>query len=87
MTVRIDKSGRIAFPKELRERLGLRPDTKLEAVEQAGGVLLRPVAQRRSMMKVDGLWVHCGTAGSEADWTRALDDVREERLQSSLKAS
>ena len=87
MTVRIDKSGRIAFPKGLRERLGLRPDTTLEAVEQAGGVLLRPVARRHSMMKVDGLWVHCGTAESLADWNRALEGVREERLQSVLKVS
>jgi AbrB family looped-hinge helix DNA binding protein len=31
-TVRIDKSGRIVVPKPLRERLGLKPDTELEAI-------------------------------------------------------
>ena len=87
MTLRIDKSGRIVVPKPLRERLGLKPDMELEAVEQPGGVLLRPVEQRPSMIKVDGLWVHQGVAQPGAAWDRVLEDIREERIQSVLKAS
>jgi AbrB family looped-hinge helix DNA binding protein len=87
MTLRIDKSGRIILPKDLRARLGLKPDSELELMEQPGGVLLRPLDQQPSMTKVDGLWVHCGTAEAGANWERALDDVREERIQSVLKAS
>ena len=86
MTLRIDKSGRIIFPKRLRERLGLEPDAELEAVEQPGGVLLRPVEQQPSMAQVDGLWVHRGEAESGANWERVLDGAREERIQSVLKA-
>src|SRR5271167_1785438 len=78
MTLRIDKSGRIAVTKPLRERLGLKPHMELEAVEQPGGVLLRPVEQRPSMVKVDGLWVHQGVAQPGAAWDRVLDDMREE---------
>ncbi|HLI30691.1 MAG TPA: AbrB/MazE/SpoVT family DNA-binding domain-containing protein [Terriglobia bacterium] len=86
MTLKIDKSGRIVFPKRLRERLGIKPDTELEVVEQLGGVLLRPVEQQPSMIQVDGLWVHRGTAEPGAHWGGVLEEVREERIQSVLKA-
>ena len=86
MEIRIDKAGRIVVPKPLRERLGFKPDTGLEAIEQAGGVLLKRVEQRPSMVKVDGLWVHQGSAEPGANWERVLEDVREERMESVLKA-
>ena len=86
MEIRIDKAGRIVVPKPLRERLGFKPDTELEAVEQPEGVLLKRVEQRPSMVMVDGLWVHQGTAEPGARWERILDDVREERMESLLKA-
>ena len=86
MTLKMDKSGRVVFPKRLRERLGLKPDMELEAVEKPGGVLLRLVEQQPSMGQVDGLWVHRGTAAPDVNWGRVLDDVREERIQSVLKA-
>jgi bifunctional DNA-binding transcriptional regulator/antitoxin component of YhaV-PrlF toxin-antitoxin module len=64
MELRIDKSGRIVVREE---RLGFRPDTELEAVEQPDGILLKRVEQRLSMTKIDDLWVHQGipTARSE----------------------
>jgi AbrB family looped-hinge helix DNA binding protein len=83
--MRIDKSGRIVVPKHLRERLGLKPDSELEAVEQAGGILLRVLEQRPSMIKIDGLWVHHGVAQPGANWDRVVQDVREERIGSVLK--
>ena len=86
MEVRIDKAGRIVVPKPLRERLGFKPDTELEAVEQPEGVLLKRVQQRPSMVKVEGLWVHQGSAEPGANWDRILEDVREERIESVLKA-
>jgi bifunctional DNA-binding transcriptional regulator/antitoxin component of YhaV-PrlF toxin-antitoxin module len=69
-------------PKHLRERLGFTPDTKLEAIEQPEGVLLKRVEQPPSMVKVDGLWVHQGSAEPGANWERILDEVREERSDS-----
>lgn len=86
MELRIDKSGRIVVPKFLRERLGFKPDTELEAIEQPEGVLLKRVDQRPSMIKIDGLWVHQGRAEPGANWDRILDDVRDERIDSVLKA-
>jgi hypothetical protein len=38
------------------------------------------------MVKVDGLWVHRGSAEPGAHWERTLDNVREERIESVLKA-
>jgi AbrB family looped-hinge helix DNA binding protein len=86
MELRIDKAGRIVVPKPLRERLGFKPDTELEAIEQPEGMLLKRVEQRPSMVKVDGLWVHQGSAVPGANWERILEDVREERIESVLKA-
>lgn len=85
MKLRMDKSGRVVFPKPLRKRLGLAAEMQLEAVEQSGGVLLRPVMQQPSMTQVDGLWIHQGAAEPGANWERVLDDVREERMQTVLK--
>jgi AbrB family looped-hinge helix DNA binding protein len=86
MELRIDKAGRIVVPKPLRERLGFKPNTKLEAIEQPDGVLLKRVEQRPSMVKVDGLWVHQGSAEPGTNWEHILEDVREERIESVLKA-
>ncbi len=86
MELRIDKAGRIVVPKPLRLRLGFKPDTELEAIEQPGGVLIRRLEQRPSMVMADGLWVHQGAAEPGANWDRVLEDVREERIDSILKA-
>jgi AbrB family looped-hinge helix DNA binding protein len=86
MKLKIDKAGRIVVPKPLRERLGFRADTQLEAIEQPEGVLLKRIEQRPSMAKVDGLWVHQGTAEPGANWERVLNDLREERIDSIMKA-
>jgi len=59
--------------------------TELEAIEQPEGVLLKRVEQRPSMVKVDGLWVHQGSAEPGANWDRILEDVREERIAAVLK--
>ena len=85
MKLKIDKAGRIVVPKYLRERLGFTPDTKLEAIEQSEGVLLKRVEQPPSMVKVDGLWVHQGSAEPGAKWERILEEVREERSDSISK--
>jgi AbrB family looped-hinge helix DNA binding protein len=86
MTLRMDKSGRIVFPKPLRRRLGLRDNMELQVVEQGDGVLLRPAEPPPSMIQVNGLWVHQGAAEAGVNWSRVLDDEREERIQAVLKA-
>jgi bifunctional DNA-binding transcriptional regulator/antitoxin component of YhaV-PrlF toxin-antitoxin module len=69
----------------MRERLGLKPGTELEVLDQPGGVLLRTVEESPALVKVDGLWVHRGVAQPGANWDHIVREVREERLESILK--
>jgi AbrB family looped-hinge helix DNA binding protein len=86
MHLKIDSSGRIVVPKPIRQRLGLRPDTEIEIVEQADGVLLRPVEQKPSMvLKENGRWVHTGKIDPDCDINKLIDDLREERVRDLLK--
>lgn len=85
MQLKIDRAGRIVVPKPLRERLGFSPDTQLQVIEQPEGVLLKRVQQRPSMVKADGLWLHQGVSEPGANWDRVLENMREGRIESSLK--
>jgi len=85
MTLKIDKLGRLVIPKPVRERLRLKPNARLEAVEQPDGILLRPLHQKPSMIQVNGLWVHTGKAEPAAKWDKLIDEIREERVESVLK--
>jgi AbrB family looped-hinge helix DNA binding protein len=81
MNVKIDKAGRIILPKPVRDRLQLRPGANLELQESPEGILLRPVGQAASMVQKNGIWVHLGRAPRGFDWSRAVDDAREERIK------
>ena len=84
MPIRMDKSGRIVLPRVIRERFGLTPDLDLELIEQPNGVLICRREELPSMVKIDGLWVHQGKPENGAQWDRVIDDVRDERAQSSF---
>lgn len=79
MKVKIDKLGRVVLPKPLRQRYSLRPGTELEVMERAGEVLLRPASQKPSMVKIGGWWVHQGAPEPGVDWSRVVEQVREDR--------
>jgi AbrB family looped-hinge helix DNA binding protein len=81
MNVKIDKSGRIVLPKPVRDRFRLRQGSDLEIEERPEGVLLKPVEQRPSMVKKNGLWVHLGELPEGYDWDRLIDDEREDRIK------
>jgi len=78
MTLRIDKAGRIVVPKPLRERLGLLAGMELEVDEGADGLTLKPVSQKPSMVREKGFWVHQGVAPQGFDWSRHIEQQREE---------
>jgi AbrB family looped-hinge helix DNA binding protein len=86
MKLRIDKLGRIVVPKPIRKNLGLDPEAELEVEELADGILLRPVSERPSMVKIDGLWVHTGNAEPDARWEDVVERVRDERIEDLLKS-
>lgn len=70
------------LPKSVRSQLGITPETALELVPSADGVLLRRVADRASMQQVDGLWVHQGANTANTDWAAVIDSLRDERADS-----
>ena len=82
MSVRIDKLGRIVVPKALRDRLGLVPGSELEVVEQPEGFSLRVASRGPTMVKVDGLWVHQGTAEPGINWDTLLENLGDGRARS-----
>lgn len=84
MDLHLDKSGRVVLPKPLRERLGLRTGTTLEATEGADGLLLRPMKVRPSLIERDGLLVHTGDPIRDFDWKETLEDLEQERLKDIL---
>lgn len=81
MILKIDQAGRVIVPKPIRDRLGLKAGTDLEIEETADGITLRPVQQRPSLVKRDGLLVHRGKLPKGYDWNKLIDDDREERLR------
>ena len=81
----IDKSGRIVVPKRLRDALGMQAESELEISPQSDGMFVRVVRDDSALVRIDGLWVHRGSARPDADWNRVLDDVRAERVATILK--
>ena len=81
MTLKIDKAGRIVLPKPVRERFRLREGSELELEERSDGLTLRPVEQRPSMVRRNGIWVHLGKVPRGFDWDVAVDAIREERIK------
>ncbi|HVB40743.1 MAG TPA: hypothetical protein VNE83_07560 [Terriglobales bacterium] len=60
------------------------PEVELEAVEQPQGVLIKRAGERATMVRENGLWVHCGVPEPGARWDKVIDEVREERIQAIL---
>jgi bifunctional DNA-binding transcriptional regulator/antitoxin component of YhaV-PrlF toxin-antitoxin module len=88
MNAKIDKTGRLVLPKSLRDHYGITPETELELIPSADGLLLRRVAERPSLQQIDGLWVHqgCSTGTTTTAWAEAIDSVRNERADNAWKA-
>jgi AbrB family looped-hinge helix DNA binding protein len=78
--LKVNKSGRIVVPKRLRDHLGIHAEAELDVTPQSDGIFVRVVDEEPALIKVDGLWVHRGTARPDADWEHVIEDVRSERM-------
>ena len=81
MTIKVDRAGRIVLPKRVRERLRIESGCALSLEESAEGVLLRPIRRRASLILKRGLLLHRGEVARGYDWSRIVEDQREERIQ------
>lgn len=84
MKLLLDKSGRVVLPKPLRERLGFRTGTTLEATEAGGGLLLQPLTHQPSLIERNGFLVHTGEPTRPLNWNQLSDDLEQERLRQIL---
>lgn len=81
MRLRIDKRGRIAIPKSLREKLGLTLGVAIEAHEEGRGLILRSAGMNPALLREKGLLVHQGVPSGRMDWERIIDALRHEDHQ------
>ena len=74
MKATIDKAGRLVIPKELRERLGLRPG-EVEIVADGAGLCVEPVATESLVERAGRLVIPAAGTSLDDDGVRALRDA------------
>src|SRR3989304_2870007 len=79
MKTRMDRFGRVVVPKDILDRLGLRPGAEIEIDEKGNEVVLKPVEHEPSLMTKEGILVYSGTATGDL-WGTVLT-YREKRLR------
>lgn len=78
MKTTIDKFGRLVVPKDIRDRLGLKPGVEIEIKAQKGEIVIRQKENRPPLQVEDGVLVFSGTATT--DLTESVRRHREERI-------
>ncbi len=79
MKTTLDRFGRVVVPKDIRDRLGLRPGAEIEIDEKGNEVVLKPIEHEPSLMVKEGILVYSGAA--TGDIRGAVRAHREERLK------
>jgi AbrB family looped-hinge helix DNA binding protein len=78
MKTTLDRFGRLVVPKDIRDRLGLRPGVEIEIDEKENEVILKLVDHEPSLMVKEGLLVYSGKA--TGDLRAAVRAHRDDRL-------
>lgn len=82
MQVSIDKAGRIVVPKPIRDRLGLRAESKLELVENDEGFQAKPLDRTaRLVRRSNGRLLFTADTSGSIDWDHLVQNMREERIR------
>ena len=85
--VTLEKSGRVALPKALRDELGMAAGDTLELESRGAQIMLRPVRGSVRLRKERGIWVYrTGRRLTAATTDRTLRQIREEGDQKNRKA-
>jgi AbrB family looped-hinge helix DNA binding protein len=85
--VTVAADGTIELPSEVSKRFGIRPGTRLalEETEEDGGIHLRVLPAKATLIEKDGIWViqsrHLEPKDKDVEW---VTRVREERNASVL---
>jgi len=84
MKIKIDSTGRIAIPKSLQKRFGLKPGTILELEERPESLGFLLAKRDGSPVRRNGMWVYDGKAPCNFRWDKMIDDMRDERIEEIL---
>jgi AbrB family looped-hinge helix DNA binding protein len=79
MKATIDRFGRVVVPKDMRDRLGLRPGAELNIEEHNKEIVIKQTEQESPLRIEDGVLVFAGTA--LGDITENIRRNREERIK------
>ena len=79
MKTTVDRFGRVVVPKNIRDRLGMRPGSEIEIDEKENEVILKPAEREPLLMVKKGVLVYSGKAAG--DLREAVRTQREERLR------
>jgi AbrB family looped-hinge helix DNA binding protein len=84
--VTLDKAGRVAIPKALRDELELAPGDILELENQGGMIMLRPARKSSALTREKSVWVFRDGEPLSASMTEAaLKLTRAERDRENVK--
>lgn len=79
MTVIIDKVGRLVVPKEIRDQLGIGPDTELEIVLDGFEFRVRKIEEKSTLRKKGNFTVVSTDWVGESDPVKLIQKSRKER--------
>lgn len=79
----MDKAGRVAIPKSLREELELGPGDKLEIGCEGEEIVLRPLRRRPALEKERGIWVY--RTGERLPASEARETLKRIRVRRSRR--
>lgn len=79
MKTTLDRFGRLVVPKDIRNRLGLRPGAEVELDEHGNEIILKPVEREAPLIMEQGILVYAGAA--TGDIAEAVRTHRHDRLQ------
>jgi len=85
MKATIDRFGRVVVPKDMRDRLGLRPGSELNIEEHDKEIVIKQAEQESPLRIEEGVLVFAGIV--LGDITESIRRQREERIKklSSIK--